>query len=151
MSIISILEHLKDDIIGQPCTRLDVRKDGSISLGLGKLCPTRYKKGSVPFYGFWELGTYNSSWRIIKSDDILLGSGDVFEDFDMKRQNIHILNTILLDVNELGKYDVTFSFSDDYRLDFLSCFSDKDEILHILRNDGFWWAKNFNGTWEKSF
>ena len=146
-----VIEDLKVEMIGQKCSRVDIRHDKTFFLGLGKLYPTRNKKGIVPYYGFWEFGTYNSSWRIVKSKQILLGSNDFVEDFDAKKRSIHLLGTTLLDIKDFGRYDLTFYFSDDYSIEFLKCFSYEDEILHVLRYDGIWWAKNSDGIWEKGF
>ena len=59
-----------------------------------------------------------------------------------------LLGKKLIAIRELSEFDIRFEFLGDMIIDFLNCFSEEDEILHILHIEGFYWALGVNNQWE---
>lgn len=145
-----ILNDLRTELIGQKCCRLDIRSDKSMFAGFGeKYIPVqRHLKCCVEFYGFWELGTYASPWRIHKDRQFFITSETLGEDIAEVTKDITLVDTKLIDIQMLSEFDVRFKFSTGISLDFLGGFVEDDETLHVLRISAIWW-KLKNGVWSK--
>lgn len=145
---INILQDLESEIIGQKLCRMDFRKDKSVSLGLGNRIQPRRKNTCVSFYGEWEVGSYNASWRILYNGEIAIASQS--ELLEYKAQEIQIdSDFILLKIQEITQYDIRFVFSNNLMVDFFNCYTEEDELFHVLKTDGTWWEKNCRGEWKK--
>jgi len=120
------------EIIGKPCTRVEVGNFNSLSLGFGE--PTRpTAKHDQKDYRDWEIGTYRSAWRVVKQGLILCGSRDAVE-------SVQELNAALRQI-QLGRFsslsqptelDVRIDFDSGIAIDFLAATGDNDESFHIF-------------------
>ena len=147
----SILYDLKHEILNQKCCRIDIRKDKSFFIGLGKKCLPIDKNICVEYYGFWEIENYYTSWRIIKDNKIVLGSEAYYNSkLQTKKYYSLLKGKTLLDIIELTPFDVSFLFSDNIKIDFFACSRPSyRETFCILRMDGVFWEKTQNGRWKK--
>ena len=144
----NILKDLENEILNQNLCRIDFRKDKSLFLGIGNRIYSTAENRCVSFYGEWEIGTYNSSWRIIKDNKICLASESDIVKESYKEIVIDKIIT-LLQIQEITPFDLRFIFSDGLIIDFFNCYCDEDEMIHVLKNDGTWWEKDFCGIWHK--
>ncbi len=67
-------------IIGQPCCRIQMHQDRSMSIGFGRKIPHHKPRERDAFFGEWEIGTFQSAWRIMEGKKILFGSQDLVLD-----------------------------------------------------------------------
>ncbi|MCQ2579797.1 MAG: hypothetical protein MJ159_03775 [Treponemataceae bacterium] len=143
----SVLDNLKEELINQTICRVDFRKDKSLFIGLGDK-NIKKKKSCVSFYGTWEIGTYNASWRIIKDGKIFIASES--ENLAAEAREIISLPPYkLIGIYEPSVFDLRFIFSDNLIIDFFNSYSEDDEFVHILKIDKTWWEKDNNGIWHK--
>ena len=142
----NIIDNLRQEIINQQICRIDFRRDKSLFIGLGNKYPTCRK--AVSFYGQWEIGTYNASWRIIKDGKILIASES--EKLMAGEKEIVLLPQFKLEeINEPTPFDLSFVFSSNLKIDFFNCYTEDDEFIHVIKNDKTWWEKKQNGLWSK--
>ena len=145
---VNILQDLECEIIGQKLCRIDFRKDKSIFLGLGNRIQPRKENTCVSFYGEWELGSYNASWRILYDGKIVMASQS--DSLKYKAREIQVDSEfLLLQVQEITPYDIRIVFSNNLIFDFFSCHTEEDELFHVLKTDGTWWEKGSSGEWKK--
>lgn len=142
----NILDNLRQELINQQICRIDFRRDKSLFIGLGNKYPTFRK--AVSFYGQWEIGTYNASWRIIKDGKILIASES--EKLIIEEKEIVSLPQFKLkEIDEPTPFDLSFVFSKNLKIDFLNCYTEDDEFVHVIKIDKTWWEKKQNGLWLK--
>jgi hypothetical protein len=63
-------------LIGQRCCRKQIGYRRSLSMGFGRKIPNNNPKTRDGYYGVWEIGTYESAWRVIKDGIIICASHD---------------------------------------------------------------------------
>ena len=117
--------------MGEPCTRTDVGRMKSLSLGFGDE-DQRKRERHDKNYRLWEFGTYNCAWRIIRDGRVLCGSQDPADvaELDLIVGSIELGRfASILQMNEL---DIRVSFDNGVAIDFITTFSDDDECLHIF-------------------
>jgi hypothetical protein len=138
-----IPDKLISDLKNLPCCRIDIRNDKTMFIGLGEKCIKKNRLSLVEYYGEWELGTYNASWRILENNKILIGSYD-----ENNNQNINnIIDERFLDIVPLSDFDVRVKFSNGLLVDFFNCSHEDDEALHVLHINGNYWELNCKGLW----
>ena len=123
---------LVEQIIGKSCTRKEVGRMRSLSLGFGAEVRSTIKLNEK-IYREWEVGTYRCAWRVVREGIVLCGSQDVVD-------SIEELN-LALDRIEFGRFmslrqfsdlDVRVEFDSGVAVDFLATISDEDECFHIF-------------------
>ena len=100
------------------------------------------------FYGEWEVGTYNCAWRIIKDNEILIGSTDVantIEELDGKLNNIYFGR--IVSIGQPSPVDVRIETSSRICVDFLATTSKIDEYFHIFCPNNIYIDLSKNGKW----
>jgi len=148
-----IPEEINKKLIGLPCSRIDIGSWKSLSVGLGDRYKNNNKNSRVEYYGEWELGTYNASWRFIKNKEIIFGSNNFIENnnaaLSLSTLNLRpLLDEKLMTIKVLSEFDIRFEFSGNMIIDILNCFNDDDEVLHFLHIEGSFWTLLKNNQWE---
>ncbi len=102
----------------------------SLSLGFGDEQDLTGNAPNRP-YRTWELGSWWRTWRIIKGDSILLGSGDVEEigELDAKLSQLELGSFSAL--RQVSPTDLCVDLDNGISIDFWTTFSDDDEVFHI--------------------
>jgi len=118
-------------IVGQPCTRREVGRSRSLSLGFGDEAGDRNQEEGR-HYKTWEIETYYDAWRVVKGATVLLSSID---SNDLNELN-HELNSIELggfsSMRELTELDVRVELDNGVSVDFLGTTADDDEYFHVF-------------------
>lgn len=142
------IENLLSNIKNKPCCRQRVGAWKSLSLGFGT--KIFHEKNLIdPYYGEWEIGTYSSAWRIIKDDDIAIGSrqaSDSVVELNDMLQSIrfgHILN-----IQNMSKFDIRVLFDNNLMIEFLKMSNDRDDeaIFHVFGPENLY-IEYKNRTW----
>ncbi len=118
---------------GKLCCRKQVGYRRSLSLGFGEKVPHQNPKARDRFYGEWEIGTYNSAWRIMQAGKILCASHDpvdAIENLDANLSNITF--TRLVAVQQLTELDIRVVLDLELTIDFFAAISDNDEVFHVF-------------------
>ena len=128
---IEVREIVKD-IIGKPCSRKQVGRMKSLSLGFGEIVPNKSRLKESIDYAEWELGTYYCSWRILKDGRIVCGSQDTadIDDLNVEISKIEVGRFVAL--RQLTDLDVRAECDNGIAIDFLATISDDDECFHIF-------------------
>jgi hypothetical protein len=122
---------LVEQMIGKLCSRKEVGRTRSLSLGFGAEVRSPLNL-SGKIHREWEIVTYYSAWRVVRDGIVLCGSQDVVDSIDE-------LNLALGRV-DLGRFmalrqftdlDVRIEFDNGVAVDFLATTSDDDESFHI--------------------
>ena len=142
----NILDNLRQELINQQICRIDFRRDKSLFIGLGNKYPTFRK--AVSFYGQWEIGTYNASWRIIKDGKILIAS-ESEKLMTEEKEIVSFPQFKLEEINEPTLFDLSFVFSSNLKIDFFNCYTEDDEFVHVIKIDKTWWEKKTKWTLVK--
>ena len=120
-------------LLGKATCRQRVGQGRTLSLGFGEKIFHGNPKLADPFYGEWEIGTYNAAWRFIRAGKIVIGSQDVFDsvaDFNMALQKLPMGSVAKID--QLTNTELRLSLSDGASVEFICASSDKDEMFHIF-------------------
>ena len=142
----NILDNLRQELINQQICRIDFRRDKSLFIGLGNKYPTFRK--AVSFYGQWEIGTYNASWRIIKDGKILIAS-ESEKLMTEEKEIVSFPQFKLEEINEPTLFDLSFVFSSNLKIDFFNCYTEDDDFVHVIKIDKTWWEKKTKWTLVK--
>ena len=139
---------LIDQVIGKPCTRKEVGRMRSLSLGFGAEVRSAIQLNEA-VYREWEIGTYSSAWRIIRDGVVLCGSQDAVG--SVEERNVALARI------ELGKFaslrqptllDVSVEFDNGFSVDFLATTSDEDEIFHMFCPGALYLEFSVRGGWK---
>lgn len=124
----SLPSHVRE-IFGKPCTLCQIFSDRSLSLEFGEI--TVSPRTGVG-HGEWEIGTYCSSWRVVRGREVLCSRHDFFEEeVDFRNSVGTIVWGRCVGVEPLSDFDVRVRFEDELAVDFLSIVED-DELLHLF-------------------
>jgi len=102
-------------------------------MGFGLKVPHLNKKARDNYYGEWEIGSYNSAWRVIRNGQILCASNDPvdsIEELDLAFNRVEF--GCLVSLKLLTDMDVRLTFDQEIIVDFLSSTSDEDESFHVF-------------------
>ena len=145
-------------LYGKMCNRVAVGNSKSLSFGFGEKIFHNNARLKDTFYCEWEVGTYYSSWRIIKNNQIILGSNDS-NDINLLSKKIHeIAFTEIISITNFSDHDVRVTFNNDIIVDFLPVFTDEDEVFHVFcpeknyiefTSQGLWKIGKSNVPWNK--
>ena len=141
-----ILEII-NPMFGLKCCRAGIASYKSLSLGFGKKVFHNNPKLDSPYFGEWEIGTYNTAWRILQDDKILLGKTDSFDYPEMDAKLEKIKFGEIISINELSKFDVRVEMTNNMFIDFFGTISYSDEIFHIFCPDKHCIELFSNGRW----
>jgi len=132
------VQTLIEPLLGKLCCRKQVGYRESLSIGFGSKIPHQNRlKSRDDYYGEWEIGTYNSAWRVIHRGKILCGSHDIV---DSIKEHDAAFNRIelrrLVSVQQLTDMDIRLVFDLGITIDFLATTRDEDEWFHIFCHQG---------------
>jgi hypothetical protein len=130
------VQTLITPVLGQECCRKKVGEFFNLSLGFGKKIPVPLpiskKRLNTEYYGEWEIGTYQKSWRIIKGQRIIHGGCEPFEsEGDMDSEISRIAFGKVKAVYQLSQWDVRIELDSDWCIDFLSVDPNED-TFHVF-------------------
>ncbi len=118
-------------MIGISCTRKQVGRLRSLSVGFGEIELRDTLKAGVP-YRKWELGSYCCPWRIVRCGQILCGSQDS-DSLDKLNLSINQINFgRFVSLKQLTAFDVSVVLDNDLAIEFLCTSSRDDECFHIF-------------------
>ncbi len=127
------VQQLIRQVIGKTCCRKQVGYRNSMNIGLGCKVFHQNPKLRDKFYGEWEIGTYNSAWRVVHAGKIICASHDPVtsvEELDATFNRVKL--TSLLSIEQLTDFDVRLIFDHGLSIDFMTTISDEDEAFHIF-------------------
>jgi|LSQX01.2.fsa_nt_gb hypothetical protein len=130
------LQSLVRPMLGLPFCRVKVGEFFSLSIGLGKMIPSPLlhsgRRLNTNFYGEWELGSYFSSWRVIRRSEILYsGTRNMDTENELNKRLAGFEFGYLKSIGQLSEWDVRVESTNDLYVDFMgvdSC----DETFHVF-------------------
>jgi hypothetical protein len=123
---------LVEKLVGKCCSRKEVGRMRSLSLGFGSEVPSPIKLDQK-IYREWEIGTYRSAWRVIRGGTVVCGSQDAVDSID--ELNLALARIELgrfVSLQSVGDLDVRVNLDSGIAVDFLATASDEDESFHIF-------------------
>jgi hypothetical protein len=140
--------ELIEQIAGMPCSRLEVGRMKSLSLGFGQEVRSAIKINEK-VYREWEIGTYRSAWRLVRAGLVLCGSQDVVNSIDeMNRTLMQFDLGRFISLQQVSELDIRIKFDSGIAVDFLATTSDDDESLHIFCPSGRFIEFSVQGGWK---
>lgn len=128
----SEMKNLVEQIAGKTCSRKEVGRKRSLSLGFGD----EVRSGitlNQKVYRQWEVGTYRSAWRVIRGGIVLCGSQDAVGSIDELNGALAVLDLgRFVSLHQVADLDVRIKFDTGISVDFLTAISDEDECFHIF-------------------
>jgi len=137
-------------IIGKSCCRQRVGDYRYFSAGFGKQVPNeKASKNVVPFYGEWEIGSYTSTWRIIRDGNVVCSGRDLVDSDDELNKRLQgiTLGTVVA-VEMLSKFEVRVSLDNGILLDFICLSGDYDEVFHVFAPEHIFIRYSLMNGWE---
>lgn len=126
----SQIEDIFDQFKGLPCTRQEVGQMRSLSLGFGpeELPSPRRNRP----YRVWEVGTYDSFWRVSIHSQTVLSKSDApsQSELDPRLAKIEFGNLVL--IRESSATDVRLEMDNGVAIDFLGDPNEDDEFFHVF-------------------
>ena len=124
------ISELLKKLVGQPCCRQRVNPANinMLSLGFGNKIYHKKLNKVDNYYGEWELGTYNSAWRLVQNGQLLIGSSNKYNSLDTILQRINLGNFVGIDVDGVN---ISIILDNKVRLDFFPLMNDS-EAFHIF-------------------
>ena len=122
-------------IIGKECCFQEVGEYRSLSLGFGLRVETQGLRGKR-LRNEWDIGTYNSAWRVVSHGEILCGSLnpiDTNSELDGQLQSIQLGAFVSLEI--FSPFDIRLKTSNGVDVEFMCASSDDDEYFHIIGVD----------------
>lgn len=142
-SVFQIIEELK----GEPCTRREVGERKSLSLGFGNLeeVTGRPRKRA---YRKWELGTYDSTWRLVQNGAVLCGSDDseTSNELDLILENVELGGFASL--RQSNDLDIRIELDNGVAVDILPAFREDDDCFHIFCPEDRYIGFSVRGGWR---
>ena len=118
-------------IVGQPCTRREVGRGKSLSLGFGGIAEDASRR-NCKGYRKWEIGTYDSSWRVTRGTAVLLSS-QISLSHDELNQTLRAIEFgAFMTLRQLSDLEVRLELSNGTAVDFLGTSEDDDEFVHVF-------------------
>jgi len=135
-------------IVGIPCSRKEVGRMRSLSLGFGQEVKSALKLNEKD-YREWEIGTYRSAWRVTQRATILCGSQDVVDSID--ELTVALAQVDLgrfASLRQVSDFDIRIDFDSGVAVDFLAAASDDDEYFHVFCPGGQYIELSARGGWK---
>ena len=132
---------------GEPCTRREVGRGKSLSLGFGEEAEQTTIKRSRA-YRLWEIGTLRSAWRILKDGVLLCGSRDTDEPAEANKTLAGIELGGFSSLRQLTELDVRVELDNGVAIEFFTAFSDDDETFYISCPGKLWVKFSAREGWQ---
>jgi hypothetical protein len=120
-------------LLGKPCSSKSVGEYRSLTLGFGEQIKKSSTRSGVSICSEWELGTYNSAWRIISNGRILCGNMtpvDTNQELDDELAKIALGK--IVDIKMLSMFDVRLDLDNEISIDFLSVANYEGESFFVF-------------------
>jgi hypothetical protein len=151
------LEDVVEPMIGKKVLYHHAWTGGGIAVGLGAIAE-RYPRCESLFYAEWEIRTYQSSWRIIKNDEFIIGGNDDFKLIEhyMKKSDPANWGNLACAL-QLSRFDTRFSFDSGISLDMLgtvinSCAevtdAEIDDTIEVFHPNGLVYLFDLRSGWK---
>ena len=129
------IKEVIDPILGKRCCRKRVGNWKSLSFGFG--CKIRHGNPKLvdTYYGQWEIGTYQRSWRVVQGKTILLGGEDAMEIEELNTALGKIELKRLVAVRQSSEFDVRIEFDCEKAVEFLGAASDDATVRIFCPSD----------------
>lgn len=109
-------------------------------MGFGKKIPTNNSKSRDGYYGEWEIGTYESAWRVIQSGKIICASHDASASLtpetpaDIDQMFREITFGRLLSIQKKNTWDFVINFECGISIHLFGASSNADDgdFFHIF-------------------
>ncbi len=122
-------------IIGKECCYQEVGEYRSLKLGFGMRIETQGLRGKR-VRSEWNIGTYNSAWRVVSHGEILCGSMTPVDD---NAEHNELLESIqfgaFVGLEMLSPFDIRLKTSNGVDVEFMSASSRDAEDFHIIGID----------------
>lgn len=135
-------------IYGKKFCSAKVGNHKSLSIGFGEKTPHNIERLDDKYRCEWRIGTYYSSWRIIRDGKIILGSND---SNDIEYLNCQLNALDFKEIAEISNYtllDIQVVLRDDMIIQFINTISDEDETFHMFCPDNTCVIFSTEGSWE---
>jgi hypothetical protein len=134
------MRKLIESLIGQRCCRKQIGYRRSLSVGFGEKVPNHNPKTHGNYYGEWEIGAYESAWRIMQNGEIICASHDASSsltpedppDIDKAFREINFGR--LLSIRKRNEFDFEIKFDSGISIDLFGASSNADDgdFFHIF-------------------
>jgi hypothetical protein len=121
----------------------------SLSVEFGKKIPHNNPKSNDKFVGEWRVGTFQSTWRVVKDEVLVCASqdfGDSAADLDVAFSKLKFDRFKAIEI--VSKFDIRVHFYNGVHIDFLGAISDDDEIFHIFGPDSLYVGYSIVNGWK---
>jgi hypothetical protein len=139
---------LLEKIIGKECCYLEVGEYRSLSLGFGMRVETQGLRGRR-VRSEWNIGTYNSAWRVVSHGEILCGSMTPVDD---NAEHNALLESIqfgaFVGLELLSPFDIRLKTSNGVDVEFMSASSRDEEDFHIIGVDHSVLTYHYKTGWK---
>jgi hypothetical protein len=134
--ILRELDAVIFELKGRRCCCQRVGEHKSLWLGFGEKMNRSKMRVRDPFFGEWQIGTYTAAWRIVRNDQILLGSRspvDSSADLDAELQKIQFGPVELIEVT--SRFCVRVHLEGCVYIDFIAVSNVDSDMFFILKPD----------------
>lgn len=135
-------------IIDKECCFQEVGEYRSLSLGFGMRLETQGLRGKR-VRSEWDIGTYNSAWRVVSHGEILCGS---MTPVDTNAEHNDLLESIqfgaFVGLEILSPFDIRLKTSNGVDVEFMSASSHDDEDFHIIGVDHSVLTYHYKTGWQ---
>jgi hypothetical protein len=145
------VQVLLKPLIGLECCRVDVGQRKSLSIGFGERVYHGNDRLKTTFYGEWELGTYDSAWRVMQGRNIVLGKGDEGSS-EALTEKLQVINLgKVLELTQPSRVDFLIGLENEISIAFFAESSSSDEdYFHVFMPGKKHLAVSNGGIWTYS-
>jgi hypothetical protein len=146
-----------ESICGKKFCSANVGKHNRLSIGFGEKTSHNIERLADKYLCEWRIGTYYSSWRIIRDGKIILGSNDS-NDFEYLNSQLNELDfKEIVEITNYNPLDVQVVLKNDMIIQFINTVSDEDETFHmfcpenlcvVFTTEGLWKIGLSNAPWS---
>jgi len=149
--MLSEVASLLQPMLGLPNCRTDVGQRKSLHLGFGERVFDGDERLRTRFYGEWEIGTYDSAWRVVKGNSILLARGDLGNSNDLAVRLSQISLGTISGLVQPSPLDLRLEFNTDVIVEIFASTSKRDEdFFHIFLPGKKYLGLSARGVWTLS-
>jgi hypothetical protein len=139
-----------EPLLGKNFSEIWIDSYKCLRLGFGEKKFHNNPKIEKKYFTEWEIGSYRSSWRIVKDNKILMGKNDLedVKELNIKINNIEFGN--ILAIKQISHFDIRLEFQDHILIEYLPAFSDVDEFFYIFCPENIHLEFAQDGKWTIS-
>lgn len=132
----------------RPCCRQSLTAGRGLSVGFGEKIPHGKPRLRDTFYGEWEIGTWEASWRITRNGVVLCGSqdGDTADLLHERLQEIELGS--ILGIEAPSRFDIRVRLDGEVLIDFFTTSSVDDETFHVFCPQNLYVGYSWTAGWS---